>query len=85
MGFRKKDKVDVGSLAPNFTLPSQSGKIVSLRDFLDKKPVVLFYYPKDDTLGCTREVCAFRDRHEEFRKLDAEVIGISGSSYLRWG
>ena len=77
MGFRTKDTVAVGSKAPNFTLPSGSGEMVSLEDFLGKKPVVLFFYPKDDTPGCTKEVCAFRDRFDEFRKLDAEVIGIS--------
>ena len=81
MGFRQtKDNVEVGSKAPNFTLPSQSGEMVSLKDFLGKKPVVLFFYPKDDTPGCTKEVCAFRDRFEEFNKLDAEVIGISSDS-----
>ena len=47
---------------------------------MGKKPVVLFFYPKDNTLGCTKEVCAFRDRFEEFSKLDAEVIGISSDS-----
>jgi len=72
--------VGVGSKAPDFTLPSQSGAIVSLRDFLGKKPVVLFFYPKDDTPGCTKEACAFRDDYEEFGKLDAEVIGISSDS-----
>jgi AhpC/TSA family protein len=80
MGFRTKDQVDVGSVAPDFTLPSQSGEIVSLRDIVGKKPVVLFFYPKDDTLGCTKEVCAFRDEHEEFAKLNAEVMGISSDS-----
>src|SRR5215208_3632876 len=81
MGFRRmKDKVEVGSVAPDFTLPSQSGEMVSLKDFLGRKPVVLFFYPKDDSPGCTREVCAFRDNFEEFRKLDAEVIGISSDS-----
>ena len=54
--------------------------MIDLRDFLGNKPVVLFFYPKDDTLGCTKEVCAFRDSFEEFRKLDAEVIGISSDS-----
>ena len=54
--------------------------MVSLKDFLGKKPVVLFFYPKDDTPGCTKEVCAFRDNFEEFRKLDSEVIGISSDS-----
>ena len=80
MGIRTKDTAAVGSKAPNFTLPSQSGEMVSLEDFLGKKPVVLFFYPKDDTPGCTKEVCAFRDSFEEFRKLDAEVIGISSDS-----
>jgi len=53
--------------------------MVSLEGFLGK-PVVLFFYPKDDTPGCTKEVCAFRDSIEEFRKLDAGVIGISSDS-----
>ncbi len=77
MGFRTGDKAVAGSLAPNFTLPSQRGKPVSLRDFLGKKPVILFFYPKDDTPGCTKEACAFRERYEDFRELNAEVIGIS--------
>jgi peroxiredoxin Q/BCP len=80
MGFRTKVKVDVGSKVPNFTLPSQSGEMVSLGDFLGKKPVVLFFYPKDDTPGCTKEVCAFRDEYERFKELNAEVIGISSDS-----
>ena len=80
MGFRTRDKVVAGSLAPNFTLPSQSGKVVSLRDFLGKKPVILYFYPKDDTPGCTKEACAFRERYEDFRGLHAEVIGISSDS-----
>jgi thioredoxin-dependent peroxiredoxin len=75
-----KGKVEVGSVAPNFTLPSQSGEMVSLEDFLGHKPVVLFFYPKDDSPGCTKQVCAFRDDYEEFRKLDTEVIGISSDS-----
>src|SRR5829696_1914755 len=76
MGFRRM-KVKIGSVAPGFTLPSQAGEMVSLKDFLGRKSVVLFFYPKDDSPGCTREVCAFRDYFEEFGKLDAEVIGIS--------
>jgi peroxiredoxin Q/BCP len=78
--WQTKDKVKVGSVAPNFTLPSQSGGMVSLEDFLGHKPVVLFFYPKDDSPGCTQQVCAFRDDYEEFGKLDAEVIGISSDS-----
>src|SRR5918999_1378036 len=81
MGFRRtKDRVTVGSVAPGFTLPSQAGEMVSLEDFFGRKPVVLFFYPKDDSPGCTREVCIFRDNIEEFGKLDAEVIGISSDS-----
>ncbi len=80
MGFRTRDKVEIGSIAPDFTLPSQSGQMVSLRDFIVEKPVVLFFYPKDDTPGCTKEACAFRDDYEGFGKLDAEVIGISSDS-----
>jgi thioredoxin-dependent peroxiredoxin len=86
IGLRTKDRKDtkdsvcVGSKAPDFTLPSQSGEMVNLRDFLGQKPVVLFFYPKDDTPGCTKQARAFRDGYEEFGKLDAEVIGISSDS-----
>jgi thioredoxin-dependent peroxiredoxin len=81
MVFRQtKDGVGVGSKAPDFTLPSQSGEMVSLKDFLGEKPVILYFYPKDDTPGCTKEACAFRDEHEEFGKLNAEVIGVSSDS-----
>jgi peroxiredoxin Q/BCP len=75
--WQTKDKLKVGSVAPDFTLPSQSGEMVSLEDFLGHRPVVIFFYPKDDSPGCTKQVCAFRDDYEEFGKLDAEVIGIS--------
>jgi thioredoxin-dependent peroxiredoxin len=74
------DDVGVGSKAPDFTLPSQSGEMVSLKEFLGEKVVILYFYPKDDTPGCTKEACAFRDEHEEFGKLDAEVIGVSSDS-----
>lgn len=54
--------------------------MVSLKDFIGEKPIVLFFYPKDDTPGCAKEACAFRDDYEGFGKLDAEVIGISSGS-----
>jgi thioredoxin-dependent peroxiredoxin len=64
MGFRRtKGKVKIGSVAPDFTLPSQSGAMMSLKDFLGKGPIILFYYPKDNTLGCTKEVCVFRGEY----------------------
>jgi len=77
---RTSGKVEIGSVAPDFTLPSQSGEIVNLKGFVGSKPVVLFFYPKDDTPGCTKQACAFRDDYEQFGKLDAEVIGISSDS-----
>ena len=80
MGFRSKDKVGVGSKAPDFALTSQSGEMVDLRDFLGQKPVVLFFYPKDGTPGCTKQACSFRDDYDQFAKLDAEVVGISSDS-----
>ncbi len=82
MGSRRtKGKVGVGDVAPDFTLPSQSGEEVSLRTFVGRKrAIVLFFYPKDDTPGCTKEACSFRDGYEQFEKLEAEVIGISSDS-----
>src|ERR687894_2096091 len=77
---RTKGKVGVGSEAPNFSLPSQFGEMVTLQEYLGGRPVVLFFYPKDDTPGCTKEACAFRDDYEEFGKLDAEIVGISSDS-----
>ena len=72
--------IKVGDKAPNFTLKSQSGDTVSLGDFLGKKAVVVYFYPKDDTPGCTAESCAFRDSHQVFADAGAEVCGISGDS-----
>ncbi len=72
--------VRVGDKAPDFTLPSQMGDNVTLSEFLGKKNIVLYFYPKDETLGCTREACTFRDSYEELTNLGAEVLGISGQS-----
>lgn len=68
--------VRVGDRAPEFTLRDQNDNQVSLADFRGR-PVVLFFYPKDDTPGCTIESCTFRDRYAEFQALGAELIGIS--------
>ena len=75
--------VQVGDTAPDFTLPSQSGDRVRLRDRLGERVVVLYFYPKDNTSGCTAEACAFRDSHEVFTEAGAEVIGISSDSAER--
>jgi peroxiredoxin Q/BCP len=72
--------VKVGDKAPDFTLPSQMGDNVTLSEFFGKKNVVLYFYPKDETVGCTKEACTFRDNYEELTKLGAEVLGVSGQS-----
>ncbi|QQE64370.1 peroxiredoxin [Leptolyngbya sp. BL0902] len=72
--------IRVGDLAPDFTLPNQSGQPVTLSDFRGKKAVVLYFYPKDDTPGCTIESCTFRDSYNDFQTTGAEVIGISSDS-----
>ncbi|MFO8041001.1 MAG: peroxiredoxin [Sodalinema sp.] len=72
--------INVGDRAPNFTLKNQDGESVSLSDFKGNKAVVLYFYPKDDTPGCTAESCAFRDSYTTFSDAGAEVIGISGDS-----
>ena len=75
--------VQVGDKAPDFTLPAQSGEQVRLQDRLGERVVVLYFYPKDNTSGCTAEACAFRDSHEVFTEAGAEVIGISSDSAER--
>jgi thioredoxin-dependent peroxiredoxin len=73
-------KVGVGDRAPDFALPAQSGQTVRLGDFAGKKAVVLYFYPKDHTPGCTTEAKAFRDRYPTFAAAGAEVIGVSSDS-----
>ncbi|SHJ85849.1 peroxiredoxin [Pseudozobellia thermophila] len=70
----------VGDEIPDFTLPDQYGKVFSSADLKGKKPMVIYFYPKDDTPGCTKEACGFRDGYEQFQELGAEVIGISSDS-----
>ncbi len=72
--------IKVGDTAPDFTLQSQAGESVTLSSFRGQKAVVLYFYPKDDTPGCTTESCTFRDSFQDFQDLGAEVIGISGDS-----
>ena len=71
--------LEVGTKAPEFTLPEPNGQPVSQSDFRGKK-VVLYFYPKDNTPGCTRQACAFAAGYEAFQKLDVAVIGISKDS-----
>lgn len=69
-----------GDQAPDFTLSSSDGRDVSLKDFKGEKNVVLYFYPKDDTPGCTKEACSFRDQRKLFEKVDTEIFGVSFDS-----
>lgn len=71
--------LEAGTKAPNFTLPNKDGNMVSLSDFTGKR-VVLYFYPRDNTPGCTRQACAFGAAYEEFQKIGVAVIGISKDS-----
>ncbi len=76
-----KGKLQVGDLAPDFTLPTQkTGESFHLHDMIGKSAIVLYFYPKDDTPGCTAEACSFRDSYEVFQEAGAEVIGVSSDS-----
>lgn len=82
MGLKVGDKI------PLFTLPDSSGNDFSIAQLVGKKPFVLYFYPKNNTPGCTTEACDFRDSYEDFTALGAEVIGISADSvksHVRFG
>ena len=72
--------VTVGDLAPDFTLPDQLGEPVTLAQLIGKKNVVLYFYPRDATPGCTAEARAFRDAYDSFTAADTEVVGVSSDS-----
>lgn len=73
-------KLSVGDHAPLFSLPDSKGNIFNLEEIIGKKYIILYFYPKDETPGCTKEACLFRDSFTEFEELDAEIIGISADS-----
>ena len=78
---------NVGDRAPDFRLPDANGATVRLSEILSKKAVVLYFYPKDETPGCTAESCAFRDAYDDFTAAGAEVVGVSrddGASHVRF-
>jgi peroxiredoxin Q/BCP len=68
--------LEVGTQAPDFTATTQHGRSVSLSDYRGKK-VVLYFYPRDDTPGCTKEACGFRDNFDVFKKANIEILGVS--------
>lgn len=70
----------VGDQLPDFTLKDQNGNFFSSAQLKGRKPMVIYFYPKDNTPGCTKEACGFRDNYEDFTGLGAEVIGISSDS-----
>jgi thioredoxin-dependent peroxiredoxin len=73
-------KIQVGDHAPDFSATTQDGQRICLNDFLGKKALILFFYPKDGTPVCTKEACAFRDSYDKFLETGAEVIGVSSDS-----
>jgi len=70
-------KIKVGDTAPDFEGPTAEGTVLGLKDFVGKKNVVLYFYPKDDTPGCTKEACTFRDNMGPIRSLNTEIVGVS--------
>lgn len=80
MGLVLSKGLKVGEAAPDFSLPSMDGRIVALKDFVGKRNLVLYFYPKDNTPGCTKEACGFRDSYEVFSEMGAEVVGVSSDS-----
>jgi peroxiredoxin Q/BCP len=77
---KNMSKIETGSKIPSFTLPDQHGNMVDINTLIGKKNLVIYFYPKDDSPGCTKEACYFRDQFEVFNQADALIIGISGQS-----
>jgi peroxiredoxin Q/BCP len=73
-------EIKIGSSIPTFTLPDQNGNLFDINSVIGKKNLVIYFYPKDDSPGCTKEACSFRDQYEVFKEADALIIGISGQS-----
>lgn len=73
-------ELKAGDKIPDFTAKDTNGNDFNSQDLIGKKPVVIYFYPKDNTPGCTTQACSFRDQYEDFKDLGAEVIGISSDS-----
>lgn len=74
------NEIKIGSTIPSFTLPDQNGNLFDINSVIGKKNLVIYFYPKDDSPGCTAQACSFQDQFEVFKQADAVVIGISGQS-----
>ena len=72
--------LQIGDKVPNFTAIDTNGNLFDSNEVIGKKPVVVYFYPKDNTRVCTEQACAFRDQYEDFKSIGAEVIGVSGDS-----
>ncbi|MCF6141446.1 peroxiredoxin [Flavobacterium sp. K77] len=73
-------ELKVGDVIPHFSAIDTEGNLFDSKTVLGQKPLVIYFYPKDNTPGCTAQACSFRDQYEDFKELGAEVIGISGDS-----
>ena len=80
MANNKTKELKEGDKIPFFQLQNQDGEIINIQDYIGKQNLVIYFYPKDDTPGCTKQACSFRDQYEDFNDLNAEVFGISGQS-----
>jgi len=78
--MKKEDKIIIGDKAPLFVLKDQFGNDFNSADYIGKTAMVIYFYPKDDTPGCTKEACSFRDTYQEFTDKNVKVIGISSDS-----
>ncbi|MBK7711758.1 MAG: peroxiredoxin [Bacteroidales bacterium] len=74
------NEIKTGDSIPAFSLPDQNGKLFDINSVIGKKNLVIYFYPKDDSPGCTKEACSFRDQFEVFKEADAVIIGISSQS-----
>jgi peroxiredoxin Q/BCP len=74
------NEINIGSSIPSFTLPDQNSNLFDINSVIGKKNQLIYFYPKNDSPGCTKEACSFRDQFEVFKEVDAVIIGISGQS-----
>lgn len=74
--------INKGDRCPDFSLSNQDGVMVHMNDLIGSKILVIYFYPKDNTWGCTKEACSFQENQNEFKRLDCEIIGISSDSVL---
>jgi peroxiredoxin Q/BCP len=72
--------ISIGDSCPYFSLQNQDGQTINIQDYIGTKNIIIYFYPKDNTVGCTKEACSFRDAMQDLNNLDCEVVGISADS-----